>query len=85
MPKPTKRWHHDRGGEFFVVRETIPDETTAMERRNEIEQSERPDHTHLWSSKLQRSDRGKRCEVEVWFRLELGYQKGSREKTGKPL
>ena len=50
-----------------TIRDTLPDSDTAAAELGKLVVAPPPGH-HLWSAKLQRSDRGKRCQIEVQYR-----------------
>jgi len=50
-----------------VIRDTLPNDDAAIAELAALMEKP-PDGHHLWSAKLQRSDRGRRCQVEVQYR-----------------
>ncbi len=56
-----------RDGWILTIRDTLPDSAEATSELGKLLATPPPGH-HVWSAKLQRSDRGKRCQVEVQFR-----------------
>ena len=58
------------GGTMRVVQDRAPDSDAAIKLGAEIAQSP-PDGFHFWRMELQRSDRGQRTTVRVWFRRDL--------------
>jgi hypothetical protein len=62
----------DDGG-MQLIQDRAPNSDDAITMATEIAQSP-PDGFHFWRMELQRSDRGRRTTVRVWFRRDL--QKG---------
>ena len=58
----------DDRGEYIVQVGCVADTEKAREERNEVEAAGPPEGYHFWSSKAQRSSRGRRGQYEVWWR-----------------
>ena len=58
------------GGAMQVVQDRAPDSDSAIRMGSEIAQNA-PEGFHFWRMELQRSDRGRRTTVRVWFRRDL--------------
>ena len=58
------------GGAMQVVQDRAPDSDAAISMGSEIAQNP-PEGFHFWRMELQRSDRGRRTTVRVWFRRDL--------------
>jgi hypothetical protein len=62
----------------LIIRDTLPDEAAArLELTSLMEKP--PEGHHLWSAKLQRSDRGRRCQVEVQYRRDKNTPPPNRD------
>ena len=59
-----------QGGAIRLVQERAPDSDAAIALATEIAQNP-PKGFHFWRMELQRSDRGRRTSVRVWFREDL--------------
>ena len=71
MPRTTTtKTAEDRYGvqRYLIVRDSAPDTDRALICAMEDILTHPPNGHHLWSVKVQRSDRGKRTTVEVWWR-----------------
>ena len=53
----------------LTIRDTLSDSDEAQLELTNL-MANPPEGHHLWSSKLQRSDRGRRCQIEVQYRRE---------------
>jgi len=51
----------------LTIRDTLPNSDGATFELGELLATPPRGH-HVWSAKLQRSDRGKRCQIEVQYR-----------------
>jgi hypothetical protein len=60
------------GGAMQVVQDRAPDSDAAIKLGAEIAEAP-PDGFHFWRMELQRSDRGRRTSVRVWFRRDLQH------------
>lgn len=58
------------GGAMHVIQDRAPDSDGAITMGTEIARNP-PDGYHFWRMELQRSDRGRRTTVRVWFRRDL--------------
>ena len=58
------------GGAMKLIQDRAPDSDAAIKLGTEIA-ADPPDGFHLWRLELQRSDRGRRTTVRVWFRRDL--------------
>lgn len=57
-------------GAMHVIQDRAPDSDAAITMGTEIARNP-PDGFHFWRLELQRSDRGRRTTVRVWFRRDL--------------
>ena len=58
------------GGAMQLIQDRAPDSDAAITMGNEIA-GKPPEGFHFWRMELQRSDRGRRTTVRVWFRRDL--------------
>ena len=58
------------GGAMRLIQDRAPDSDQALAMGTEIARTP-PDGYHFWRLELQRSDRGRRTTVRVWFRRDL--------------
>ena len=58
------------GGAMQLIQDRAPDSDEAIRMGTEIAQKP-PEGFHFWRLELQRSDRGRRTTVRVWFRRDL--------------
>jgi hypothetical protein len=58
------------GGAMQLVQDRAPNSDQAITMATEIAQDP-PEGFHFWRMELQRSDRGRRTTVRVWFRQDL--------------
>ena len=58
------------GGAMRLIQDRAPDSEAALKLGNEIARQP-PEGFHFWRLELQRSDRGRRTTVRVWFRRDL--------------
>ena len=59
-----------QGGAMRIVQDRAPDADAAILLATQIAQKP-PAGFHFWRMELQRSDRGRRTSVRVWFREDL--------------
>jgi hypothetical protein len=62
-------------GWFLTIRDTLPDSAEATVELGELLATPPPGH-HIWSALLQRSDRGRRCQIEVQYRRDKNNPPG---------
>jgi hypothetical protein len=58
------------GGDARIIHEQAPSPADGLELAREI-LSECPDGYHPWRVEIQKSDRGRRASVRVWFKRNL--------------
>ncbi len=58
------------GGEMRIVQDRAPDSDRAIAMATDIAAAP-PEGYHFWRMELQRSDRGRRTTIRVWFRRDL--------------
>ena len=63
------------GGAMQLVQDRAPNSDEAFAMAGEAAQSP-PAGFHFWRMELQRSDRGRRTTVRVWFRRDLQKENG---------
>ncbi len=57
-------------GAMQVIQDRAPDSDKAIAMATEIARTP-PEGYHFWRMELQRSDRGRRTTIRVWFRRDL--------------
>jgi len=58
------------GGAMVLIQDRAPDSESAVATASELAKSP-PSGFHFWRMELQRSDRGRRTTLRVWFRRDL--------------
>ena len=64
------------GDKMRIVQDRAPDSDQAIAMASDLAGSP-PEGFHFWRMELQRSDRGRRTTVRVWFRRDLTAKGGS--------
>jgi len=64
------------GGDARIIHEQAPSPSDALDRAREI-LAECPDGYHPWRVEVQKSDRGRRASVRVWFKRNVLPREGS--------
>ena len=64
-----------KGGEARVIHEQAPSAAEGLERARTIA-AECPEGYHLWRIEIQKSDRGRRASVRVWFQRNAFQREG---------
>ena len=73
MGKQIRRDFEDERGSYQIVSGSAHDMNAALGIWVELADYP-PEGYHLWSGKVQRSDRGRRSSYEVWYRKTKSYR-----------